>query len=647
MFRYIDRYRYLGHGSVYLENGYVGNVTEEILHRVYNKGSWVLHMLRHWVGNQVFYNILHEYLSTYKWNHASTEQFRDVCVNVTGDTRLNTFFHEWIYSDYHPVYESWFFVRDDGKIFLNLKQTQTPSIDPYVPEVYHMPIDIILDDGVAKETLTVFNDQRDQNFVLETSLTSPPLRADICLDWLLGEVTECHFVHNPLTNGVIGYQYQDTVVFVCSSNASLGVVEGQLPDGLSLENTTGIISGTPTKTGVFPFTVRAALSEQGPFYYDYDTIVVCRKWVVKPDHTGDVPTIQAAIDSASNCDTVLLMDGTFWGDGNRDITFQAKPIIVRSQHGADACTLDCSRNTFNVDIDIPHRGFFFHSQEGSGSLVEGVTIINGRTDQNQRGGGILCVDTSPTIKNCKILGNGATDGGGIACYNNASPTIIQCVITGNKAYGGDGGGIYCSNNSSPTIVSCTISGNKANRGGGISQLDTSNPYLTRSIVWGNCATSSVDGNEWYCDGSIPSNCCSDVDASGFGELCVFISPGCPEESLSISADPLFCHPISCNSAPTISGDYYIQHGSPCEPLNSAHCGLIGALVALSGDCTGNGIVDAGDIVYLINYLFKGGPAPNPLWMGDVTCNGVVDAGDVVYLVNYLFKGGPPPCCHCP
>jgi len=50
-----------------------------------------------------------------------------------------------------------------------------------------------------------------------------------------------------------------------------------------------------------------------------------------------------------------------------------------------------------------------------------------------------------------------------------------------------------------------------------------------------------------------------------------------------------------------------------------------------------------DVIYLINYLFKGGPPPSVLETGDVNCDGKVTISDVVYLVNYLFKGGPPPC----
>jgi hypothetical protein len=62
----------------------------------------------------------------------------------------------------------------------------------------------------------------------------------------------------------------------------------------------------------------------------------------------------------------------------------------------------------------------------------------------------------------------------------------------------------------------------------------------------------------------------------------------------------------------------------------------------NGDANSDGKIDVGDIVYLINYLFKSGSAPNPLEAGDANLNGKVDVGDVVYLVNYLFKNGPAP-----
>ncbi len=64
----------------------------------------------------------------------------------------------------------------------------------------------------------------------------------------------------------------------------------------------------------------------------------------------------------------------------------------------------------------------------------------------------------------------------------------------------------------------------------------------------------------------------------------------------------------------------------------------------SGDANGDGSIDGADIVYLLNYLFRGGPAPSPLEAGDCDCDGVVNGEDVVYLLNYLYRGGDPPEC---
>ena len=64
--------------------------------------------------------------------------------------------------------------------------------------------------------------------------------------------------------------------------------------------------------------------------------------------------------------------------------------------------------------------------------------------------------------------------------------------------------------------------------------------------------------------------------------------------------------------------------------------------AIPGDANGDWVVDPGDIVYLLNYLFRGGGAPVPLEAGDCNGDGEVGPGDVVYLLNYLFRDGPPP-----
>jgi len=50
------------------------------------------------------------------------------------------------------------------------------------------------------------------------------------------------------------------------------------------------------------------------------------------------------------------------------------------------------------------------------------------------------------------------------------------------------------------------------------------------------------------------------------------------------------------------------------------------------------------VVYLLNYLYRDGPPPDPWVVGDINCDGTIELGDVVYLLNYLFRDGPPPGC---
>ncbi|MCK4403486.1 MAG: hypothetical protein KAW02_00220 [candidate division Zixibacteria bacterium] len=64
----------------------------------------------------------------------------------------------------------------------------------------------------------------------------------------------------------------------------------------------------------------------------------------------------------------------------------------------------------------------------------------------------------------------------------------------------------------------------------------------------------------------------------------------------------------------------------------------------SGDPTNDGVVDIGDVVYIINYLYRQGEEPDPLESGNASCDGIVDLADIVWLIGYLYRAGPAPCC---
>ena len=72
--------------------------------------------------------------------------------------------------------------------------------------------------------------------------------------------------------------------------------------------------------------------------------------------------------------------------------------------------------------------------------------------------------------------------------------------------------------------------------------------------------------------------------------------------------------------------------------------MVTGIHASLGNFNGDGSIDIADVIFLINYLYTSGPAPEPLELGDVNCDDEVNIGDVIFLINFLFKNGPPPSC---
>ncbi len=99
-------FEYYGTGTIYVEDP----ETESIfgLSLSYNKPAWVLHMLRHMVGDETFFEILQTYAADpeFKYKTATTEQFQMVCEEITG-LDLDNFFQQWIYGPGFPHYRAY------------------------------------------------------------------------------------------------------------------------------------------------------------------------------------------------------------------------------------------------------------------------------------------------------------------------------------------------------------------------------------------------------------------------------------------------------------------------------------------------------------------------------------------------------------
>ncbi|MHC4646474.1 MAG: hypothetical protein ACYTBJ_13315, partial [Planctomycetota bacterium] len=87
--------------------------------------------------------------------------------------------------------------------------------------------------------------------------------------------------------------------------------------------------------------------------------------------------------------------------------FGGKAITVRSENGPANCIVDCQGTA-----PEPHRGFYFHSGEGTSSVVEGFTITGGYANS---GGGMQIDRSSPMVRNCILMGNTAENYGGGMC----------------------------------------------------------------------------------------------------------------------------------------------------------------------------------------------------------------------------------------
>jgi hypothetical protein len=68
------------------------------------------------------------------------------------------------------------------------------------------------------------------------------------------------------------------------------------------------------------------------------------------------------------------------------------------------------------------------------------------------------------------------------------------------------------------------------------------------------------------------------------------------------------------------------------------------LTYIWGDVDSSGSINIADVVYLVRFVFSGGPRPMPFdAIGDVNCDQTLNLADIVYLLAWLFSGGPPPC----
>ncbi len=336
-------------------------------------------------------------------------------------------------------------------------------------------------------------------------------------------------------------------------------------------------------------------------------------YLVRPDGTGDFPTIQDAVDASVAGDVVELTAGVFVGPGNRGVEVPARRITIRSQSGdPDQCVIDCEESAPGIAV-LPVFG----------TVIEGITIARGRVTMGEAGGlsitwgptGITVRDcvfqsnsaaaggavgdgASSTFVRCRFIENRATDGGAFTTNASNSPSFEDCMFIDNSAsrFGGAvllesieasvrqgrgaefrgclfsgnsarGGGSMMITGCSPIIESCTFVNNHASNADLLCSYacgTPANPLISNSIIAFASEAVAIS-----CDAqSTPVLVCCDLYGNDDGDWV-----GCLDGLLgvngNISADPLFCDGTG--------GDLHLEQDSPCAPDFNPACGLIGAL----------------------------------------------------------------------
>ena len=134
---------------------------------VYYKGAWVLHMLRHWLGDDLFFACLRAYADSpgLRYATADSRDFQSVCEKISGKD-LEWFFHQWLYRSTNPHLEvEWWNegVPGDTDCRVRVRQVQPPDpVDGDAP--YILPLEILLHTAAGDTTVSVTIDSLDQTF---------------------------------------------------------------------------------------------------------------------------------------------------------------------------------------------------------------------------------------------------------------------------------------------------------------------------------------------------------------------------------------------------------------------------------------------------------------------------------------------------
>ncbi|MCP4546372.1 MAG: right-handed parallel beta-helix repeat-containing protein [bacterium] len=305
-------------------------------------------------------------------------------------------------------------------------------------------------------------------------------------------------------------------------------------------------------------------------------------FTVEADGSGDAPTITAAVALTADDDTILLGDGIFSGEGNRDIILHEKFIFIESISGNPAnCVIDVE----GTEAD-PHFGFQIYitgekNERDYLPHIAGLTIQGGyqyaggavkindgasaefencifRDNHASDSGGAFLIGYSwmVTLIDCTFLDNGSgAAGGAIEARECANLNIENVLFAGNSAVG-SGGAIMGMYSVDVTATNCSFICNDAPEGAVASLGSAGNHTVDKCLLYGNVGSSLLEmaNGDITCTDSFGNTC-----GDWVGDMAPFV-----DLNGNLGLDPQFCD--------FAEGNFLLYDSSPCAPANN-DCGV--------------------------------------------------------------------------
>lgn len=284
----------------------------------YRKGAWVLHMLRHILGDSQFFEFLSAYRDAFYMSSATTEDLISVAESVA-NRNMRWFFDKWVYDPGAPAYTyGWQNTTVNGKTYLmlHIRQTQSTSYGTFT-----MPIDIRPTVGGNKVYRSVWNDNLLQHYVLPLTGNASSVTLDED-NWIL-------------TTSVGTQTYVPGPPKIVETSPAPG---GRVSYGL---NSIRVTFHTPINAAGSNFEVIGATRGVQSFSYSYDsgsnTVVLTFMNPLLPDeYTLNIADAVTAQNTGQRLDGEItdptnpnsLPSGNGIQGGNSQIRFKVLPRVV-------------------------------------------------------------------------------------------------------------------------------------------------------------------------------------------------------------------------------------------------------------------------------------------------------------------------------